>query len=455
MSATARVEEPPRGVNTGSPQDISEINRNMQAIMLAFKESQAQVATFQAQVAMILARDEKQASWPTARKQNPGTPGNSLVINSNRQVTTLRAQAVASQAQVASTPARATEQTSYTAGTRYYQTHTGTPLASPNPNQDFRRGRADHGVNSNTTPSGRPWNRPLDLEASPMSPYDMCSRLLPMCPEEEHERDDYFEYGGYHYLDSSPAPSTVQSESHTGRTPSTLLVPPLFCDDKLEYEEHDVEDWLFEHDQEAFQNLMQSCVEDIVKTLGPEWLQQTAAEIISNKAPRRVAQAGLCQQQATPSVSDVQDAPPALPQHTQAPQLLPTVPWPEDQDGKRAAEESVHDALPPLNQQATPVAGKVSPQSLALVPLRRPTVAEDLPYNPCNHSTIPGATQAHKMSAYKSGNPVRLCKVGRRRSSARGCKLSAVEGAVYPVTTLEAAPRQVFDPGGAQHIVPG
>ena len=258
MSATARVEEPPRGVNTGSPQDISEINSNMQAIMLAFQESQAQVATFQAQVAMLLARDEKQASWPTARKQNPGTPGNSLVINSNRQVTALRAQAVASQAQVASTPARVTEQTSYTAGTRYYQTHTGTPLASPNPSQDFRRGRADHGVNSNTTPSGHPWNRPLDLEASPMSPYDMHSRRLPVCQEEEHERDDCYEYGCYHYLDSSPAPSPVRSESPTGRTPSRLLVPPLSCDDKLEYEEHDVEDWLFEHDQEAYQDLMYS-----------------------------------------------------------------------------------------------------------------------------------------------------------------------------------------------------
>ena len=284
-----------------------------------------------------------------------------------------------------------------------------------------------------------------------MSPYDMCSRLLPMCQEEEHERDDYFEYGGYHYLDSSPAPSPVRSESPTGRMPSRLLVPLLSCDDKLEYEEHDVEDWLFEHDQEAYQDLMYSRAEDTFNALGPQWLQQTAAEIISNKAPRRVAQAGLCQQQATPSVSDVQDAPPAL-LHTQAPRVLPTR---GRQDGAQAAEEPVHDALPSLNQQATPVTGKVSPQSLALVPLRRPTVAEDLPYDPRNHSTIPGATQAHKMSAYKSGNSVRLCKVGRRRPSARGCKLSAVEGAVYPVTTLEAAPRQVFDPGGAQHTVPG
>ena len=108
-----------------------------------------------------------------------------------------------------------------------------------------------------------------------------------------------------------------------------------------------------------------------------------------------------------------------------------------------------HQQEPNPTSFGTPVAALVHP--------RRSTAAADFPYDPGIHGTIPGATpgatQARKMSAYKADEPVRLCDVGRRRSSARGYKLNDGRGVVYPVTKPEGAPRQVFDPGGAQHTV--
>ena len=143
------------------------------------------------------------------------------------------------------------------------------------------------------------------------------------------------------------------------------------------------------------------------------------------------------------------------------------------QDAENAAGEPVHDASPFLNQDAIALAGKAVLQYLsvveggrrfrqhqpkptsfgtpadAFVHLHRSTAAVGFPYDPGIHSTIPGATQARKMSVYKADELVRLCNVGRRGPSSRGSKVNDGPCVVYPVTTPEASPRR-----GAQHTVP-
>ena len=136
------------------------------------------------------------------------------------------------------------------------------------------------------------------------------------------------------------------------------------------------------------------------------------------------------------------------------------------QDAENAAGEPVHDASPFLNQDAIALAGKAALQYLsvveggrrfrqhqpkptsfgtpanAFVHLHRSTAAVGFPYDPGIHSTIPGATQARKMSVYKADELVRLCNVGRRGPSSRGSKVNDGPWVVDPVTTPGLRPRR-------------
>ena len=132
-------------------------------------------------------------------------------------------------------------QASFAAGKGYNQTHTGTPLASPNAGQDSRRGRADYGANSNTTPRGQQWStsRLRDLESSPMSPDEMHSGLSQIHPEEDAGHDDDYERGLYELLAYSPAPPPSQPGLFHGKVSPRPPASTLPCYKLARGEEHD------------------------------------------------------------------------------------------------------------------------------------------------------------------------------------------------------------------------
>ena len=228
-------------------------------------------------------------------------------------------------------------QASFTAGKGYNQTQTGTPLAPPNAGQDFKRGRAEYGVNSNTTPRGQSWNRLRDLEASPMSPDEMHSRLSQIHPEEDAGHDDDYEQGLYELLAYSPVPPPSQHGLFHGKVSPRPPASTLPCYKLARGEEHDQNQCPYSHDPETYKNAMHRHVEAIIETLGVQWLQQAAEKVNSNRAQRRKAEAGVRDQRA------INGVPPSVHNTPQLARVRHQVNWTEDREDSHGEEDSVRD----------------------------------------------------------------------------------------------------------------
>ena len=231
-------------------------------------------------------------------------------------------------------------QASFTAGKGYNQTQTGTPLAPPNAGQDFKRGRAEYGVNSNTTPRGQPWNRLRDLEASPMSPDEMHSRLSQIHPEEDAVHDDDYEQGLCDLLAYSPVPPPSQHGLFHGKVSPRPSASTLPCYKLARGEEHDQKQCPFSHDPELYKAAMHKHVETIIETLGPRWLQQAAEKVNSNSGLRRKAEAGERDQRAISGVPHTAHSnPQPLRDHHQ-------VNWTGGHGGMHGEQDAVRDDEP-------------------------------------------------------------------------------------------------------------